>query len=122
MQPSTSLFKRFRNFLFVKNDTSDDIWIRQLIWTEYRAKNNKQQARINIKSKFGLKSISTSTINYWYKRFKSGKISLFKKYAIAPAIQTLSNGEEVRVYLTRNIFYSFRKTHLTPFYSYLTTN
>jgi hypothetical protein len=51
MESSNSLFQRFR-----KNNTSDDIWIRQLILAE----NAKEEARINIENKL----VSLSTINY----------------------------------------------------------
>jgi hypothetical protein len=63
------------------------------------AENAKEEARINIENKL----VSLSTINYWYKRFKSGKISQFKNYNIALAIQRLSSEDKVRNYLSFNL-------------------
>jgi hypothetical protein len=75
----------------------NDIKFRQLIWTQYRAGNDKQQALINIKNKLG--SASATTIDHWYKRFQFGETSLFDEdtdqYYIPRIIQTLPNGYEV---------------------------
>jgi hypothetical protein len=76
-----------------------EIKLRQLIWSEYRAGNDKQQARININKKLYLDYVFVSMIHSVYKRFQSGKTSIFdegtEQYGITEAIQTLSNGNEV---------------------------
>jgi hypothetical protein len=72
-----------------------EIKIRQMIWSEYRAQNYRPQALINIQKKLGPNSASKSKIDHWYRRFQSGKTSLFDKYKFSQVIQTLSNGEEM---------------------------
>lgn len=82
--------------------THDDIKIRQLIWAEYRAGRSRKRARINISAKLRFKCFLRWKINRWYNRFELDKTSLFnegtKQYNIVHAIQTLSNGAEVRTY------------------------
>lgn len=78
--------------------TPQEVKIRQLLWAEYRAGNNKEQARLNIISKLGIDSVSESTINECFKRFKSEDYSFFGQYKINPAILTFSNGNEVNKY------------------------
>jgi hypothetical protein len=74
--------------------TRNELRIRQIIWAKYRAGISKEQAYINLASD----SISQETINDWYKRFKSGDISLFDKespqHGISQAIQIMP--DEVR--------------------------
>jgi hypothetical protein len=76
-----------------------DVYLRQLIWAEYRAKSDKQQAFANIAEKIGHERVLQSTIDHYYERFKSGETSLFnegtEQHDITQAIQKLPNGEEV---------------------------
>jgi hypothetical protein len=74
---------------------SQEIRLRQFIWAEYRAGSSKEQALINIKSKFGPEYASESTIEHWYQRFVDGNANLFEQYNITSVIQTLPNGKEV---------------------------
>jgi hypothetical protein len=77
-----------------------DVKLRQLIWAEYRAKSNKQQALANIIAKTGSEHVSQSTIDHYYQQFASGNTSLFdqgtEQYDITQVIQKLPSGKEVR--------------------------
>jgi hypothetical protein len=86
----SSILSLFNKVSTSNTTTSGDIKLRQFIWEEYYAGNDKKQSYINVKTK--------STINYWYKRFKSGNISLFDQHDIASVIQKLTNGDEVGLY------------------------
>jgi hypothetical protein len=74
----------------------EELYERQMILAEYRAGRSKEQAH----AKLGSGSVSQQTIDDFYQRFQSGDISLFDKgseqHGIKTAIQTLSNGKEVR--------------------------
>lgn len=79
--------------------TPAEIKVRQFIWAEYRAGSTKEQALINITAKLGHDSVSATTIDEWYQKFKRGKISLFdfytEQYYITNVVQKLPNGDEV---------------------------
>lgn len=79
--------------------TPAEIKVRQLIWAERRGENTKEQALININAKLDEDSVSATTIDYWYTKFKRGKVSLFdystEKHSITHVIQNLPNGDEV---------------------------
>jgi hypothetical protein len=66
--------------------TSEEVWLRQMIWAEYRSGTSEKQASINIIAKFGSKSVSQSIIHDCYMRFKSGDTNLIEQYCIKPAI------------------------------------
>lgn len=78
--------------------TPQQVKIRQILFAEFRAKRSKEQARANIISKHGLDSISESIISDYYQRFRSRNYSLFESHQIKPIIQTLSDGNEVKVF------------------------
>jgi hypothetical protein len=78
--------------------TPQEIWIRQLIWAECRAGTDQDQILAKITAKPGLKSVSPQMIEWWYGKFKSGKVVLFDKNhnrAITSVIRRFSNREEV---------------------------
>jgi hypothetical protein len=80
--------------------TRNELRKRQMIWAEYRAGNNKEQAHSNLTKKLGPGSISLDTIESFYERFRRIGTSLFDKedeqYGISQAIQTMPNGDEVK--------------------------
>jgi hypothetical protein len=79
--------------------TQQDIRLRQAIWLEYRLGNDKQQALINTRKKFGTDSVSESLIDNIYSRFRPYKARIFDRmpeYYVTPVIQKLSNENEVK--------------------------
>lgn len=92
-----------QTLLFPSMDSLEKIRLRQLVLVEYLADNNEQQAITNI----GLESVSESMIYFWYKRFKSHELSLFKQHNISPAIQTFSNGDKVENFRKLILFIYF---------------
>jgi hypothetical protein len=76
--------------------TPQQVKLRQLIWAEYRAENNENQALVNINAKFGPKAVSQSIIHDCYTRFQSGDTNLFDRHYITNVVQTLSDGNEVK--------------------------
>jgi hypothetical protein len=98
-----ALSTHFLYFYILGMVNREEIKLRQLIFAEYRAKSDKKQALANIITKLGSDSVSESTIDHWYREFKADNIVLSDEgsehYDIVPAIQMLSNGEEVSVLL-----------------------
>jgi hypothetical protein len=82
--------------------TREIIKLRQMIWTEYQAGINKEQAVMNICATLRSNHVSELTVNEWYTRFRLGETSLFdsgtEQSLIPRAIQTLPNGVKVLIF------------------------
>jgi hypothetical protein len=80
-----------------KMSIPQEVKLRQLLWSNYRAGKDKKEARININRKFGPNAISASMADLWYGCFQYGKICLLDK-KVTHAIQTFSNKYEVGIF------------------------
>jgi hypothetical protein len=78
-----------------------EIQIRQLIWSDFRAGKTKQEALNNARSTFGAEFVSAEMIDMWFAHFKAGKPSILDNASVH-AIQTLPTGEEVRALIFKH--------------------
>jgi hypothetical protein len=70
--------------------TSQDIRIRQAIWSEYRSGNNENRALDNIRKKFDTNFASRPTIRNWYQCFEANDEKITR------VIRNLPGGKQVR--------------------------
>jgi hypothetical protein len=105
-------------------DTREKIKLRQMIWVEYQAETDIEQAVINVRKKLPSYNVSESIVDYWYKSFNPYENHFLEpdneEYDILLVVRTLSNGVEVIIF-TIYKYNLFRTSLMTRFYSFMIT-